>query len=324
MNYIMQNIKYILSSLVLLIAMSSCENLLTKELDIEDDFSYEDQLAISGFLNVSSNYSNLNLLVTKNQSIIQTSQDIQVLDDVTATLYKGENVVSTLINTELNGEQSPYYYHSDSLGMSTSGEYTIKVEHPELGTATATTIVPDSVEVISAIFDTISPTNNTFFDTPDANVELTIKDTEGNNYYNAQLSIHYTYKYVDGQGDTIRNSTKGIINMQSRLPDFINLDDGTVVFSDQTFDESEITLNFDAFGTRYLIEDSFYELDSISLTLLGLSEDAYRFKKSYKAYIDAQDFELFSEPVSLYNNVEGGLGYLGGIYQQSINVEFEE
>jgi len=97
--------------------------------------------------------------------------------------------------------------------------------------------------------------------------------------------------------DTSRNELEAVY-IESPNPLLSGGLSNDLLLSDQSFD-----------GQRYQVRlwiDN-YRDDPITLEVLHLTEDAYRYSISYAAYLEAGD-NPFSEPVQVHGNVDGGYG----------------
>lgn len=91
---------------------------------------------------------------------------------------------------------------------------------------------------------------------------------------------------------------------------------GVSVFDDYLFNGKQYTL--DVFTYHY----DYYNYDSIEVRINTISRDYYLFRKSFDAYREGDFFgEIFGEPVQVYTNVEGGIGLVAGITENSFRLK---
>lgn len=113
-------------------------------------------------------------------------------------------------------------------------------------------------------------------------------------------------------------------NGSGELLDAIEMDDESFVpscFSDEAFNGTEYGLDF--WFRLYYYEEKDADIPDIDpthyeLKLTAVSEDLYLYQKSVDAYDSYSGLgQFFSEPVSIHNNVKGGIGCVGAMSGKS-------
>lgn len=189
--------------------------------------------------------------------------------------------------------------------------YGISVDVPEMGRVEATSTLPSAIEVISV--DTASGQSSEGY--KQMEFAINIQD-DGNqkNYYGISIVTHdvhfnnedsssyssYAYPYF---------STKElfVVNGESDILDGGEKYGRVFFFPDDQFNGGTIAFK----GTKELWSggDSTYFVVQVE----SLSEAAYRYRLSYTNYSASLEDELFTEPVQVYSNIEGGFGVFGGL-----------
>lgn len=133
-------------------------------------------------------------------------------------------------------------------------------------------------------------------------VEFDLIDPPGEqNYYAFRVSVGQrtcTFDPDNGQvctDDSTRLNSLYLLSPDPLLSPGLSYD---LVLSDQSFD-----------GTRFRVRlqaDNFTDSTPF-LEVFHLSEDAYRYMRSFAAYQESRD-NPFAEPVQVHNNVDGGYG----------------
>lgn len=311
--------KIILFALISLFFFSACENILVKTLELED-FDYESQLVITGTL--ISNDSIFKLLISENRAITEPLYEWEPLEGAIATLYKEESSIGELTYNENSfieevwtgngwGEVSKGLYELELGNLDLSpGKYSIEVSHPNFDMATAESEIPESIPLKEIVFEEdygISPNN---LERSDA-ILITFDDPIGDNYYKFDtFSDSIRIDTFSFGGDTMFYERKLNLGIDTGEPNAVWAAGGILV-NDDLFDEKEHTIVI--YVQNYFSEDPVKDiLDFVSLSWEVISKDRYDFETSYSRYDDSNDFGPFSEAVSIFNNVEGGLGTFSG------------
>jgi len=84
---------------------------------------------------------------------------------------------------------------------------------------------------------------------------------------------------------------------------------GGIMFSDDLFDGTLFTINFNLSTNNYYYENV---PDSVEVYLIthSINEDLYNYLSSYQEYLDAEG-GFFVEPVNVFSNIENGIGVFG-------------
>lgn len=136
--------------------------------------------------------------------------------------------------------------------------------------------------------------------------ELVIDITDNANtedYYAFRVQVpQYNCRY-DVNLDSV------ICDTSFARPDYLYLDSPDPLLlqgENQSLLVTDQSFNGRTFRVRIQVDN--YQNARPRLEVLSLTEDAYRYAVSRKAYIDAGD-NPFAEPVNVHNNVTGGYGY---------------
>lgn len=327
------SLQLVFVALLIAMALSSCEDLLTKELDFEDDFDFEEQLGLSGTL--YNDFGGIDssritrILLAESQSVIEPEFVPKVYNDGEIFINRDGEYHGELIPS---GESDGLYLN---INQDTSeflefpvGEYEIQVNHPDYGLVSSKTTIPEPVYLTELSTDSLSISGSDFARTTPYLVTVTFTDPPGDNYYNFDIFTDNSNLELDtfiyGMDTFLIESYSYAYIESVNNTNVVETFDNGIFMRDELFDNSEFTLSFyiNIFGDNFM-DKTFEEiLDPVKLRWSCISEEQYNFRTSYFNYINSQDFGPFSEPVSLYSNIENGLGYFGA--ENYYNVPLEE
>lgn len=303
--------KIIIISIAISFIFCSCQDILTKTLELED-FDFEKQLVISGTL--ISSEEEFRLLVSENQAITEPLNDWQALEDAQVSIYKDGSLLSELAFEANAGEEnevdSLFVLDLNNVDVE-PGTYRVEVSHPDFPTATATSTLPEEIPITSIVFEEDFGIAPNFLERTDA-VLITINDpAEEKNYYSFTIEtdtiVLDTFEFL---GDTTFVEQELFVDIDSAEPNII-FTGGKVLFNDDFFNGTEHTIIFyvNSFFGRDLSEFK----DNMEIGWEVMSKEDFEFTQSLNLYYDSQGFGPFSEAVSLFNNVEGGVGIFSTI-----------
>lgn len=295
---------------ILLFSLYSCENLLIKDLELED-FDFEKQLVINASLNSTSD--SLVVFVSENISILETEQNIVFLQGAEVDLYfEGQKIADLEI-----GDDNRYYHYFDN-NVRPVGEYELVVKHANYKEARAITQIPEDIPILGldyiedAGFDPLQQIETSA-------VQIKFQDPPGDNYYSFQIfsDVIYTDTFIQGI-DTFIFENEIYIETNIDDPNVINTQENDILLSDELFNGKEYVLNV-KINNYNGIEPADLK-DYITLKWEVLSEDYFNYQTSLNRYYQSADFGLFSEPVTIHSNVENGLGVFVGVNRKFIKI----
>ena len=280
-------------------------------------------------------------------SLLDTDRPIQVLishsvgafsqniptciNDADVMLYENNIFLDTL-KINLDSTMYHYFYHDggfDSIPMhyyesniipNKDSNYRIDASHDNYPSISATTYIPNDIEIYDVQIDTLTHEdqigfNFSFLDNPNMD-----------NYYRLKLYSSCTKEWVDElTGEMQSYSFNGYVEMMSNDPSFpgglpwngYTFVGNKVVFSDALFNGEEKNIRLD-------IESSFrYEnCDTIRLQFSVFSADTYSYYNSLTDHRGNGALSIFGgEVIPVYSNVENGLGSLISTNAQIIQIK---
>ena len=287
----MRNTLIILASLILL---CSCE----EELDISLT-QKEKKIVINSFFND-------NELIHVNISANQPATDkdtILFIDNACVLLYANDIFLDTLT---FKGEG---YYYSDEVIPEAGMSYNLRVEVP--GMTTATTDYSQIPVVVKGFLLDTSSFIDKISDKEIREVILRFKDIENTtNYYLLHIMWEGTWYEYDADSnivDTVKRKVSYGGGQGINIPA-----SGKFLFTDELFegDTIEKTLYFrkNLYGSG--LEGS--ENVKAWFKLCTVSEEYYLYGKSCAEQNNSIDWSIFVEPVTVYSNVNNGVGIFAG------------
>jgi hypothetical protein len=302
-------VQILLLAIIASLAMTSCEDALVKDLDIEDDLDFEQRLGLSGTIfhqfDGDPDFQVSGILLAESQSIIENPEEVVYYEGGELNVSNSSGVVGQFM--ELGDGRYIGVDPNTMLNYDFPAEtYSVEVTHPSLGMVSATTTMPEPVYLTEITLDSIDVPESEFSDLTPFLVTMTFTDPPGENFYGFTIDrIPPNTEYF-----TVRPRLQQVNN-----PNLVWLNSDLVVFTDEIFEDSEYTISFyiDISVTGAILSDLTIEQIKSQLRIVWscFSEDRYRFDISYDNFVDSSDLGPFFEPVSLYNNVENGLGYFG-------------
>jgi len=291
--------------LILIIVLIACEK--TVYIDIPDKGR---KITINSLFNPDSL---LKVYVSKSCYILD--YDIQAIENATVEIYENGILIDTLpyLNNGL--------YKSATQKPSSGDRYKIIVTVPGMGTAETESYIPPETNIISIDTALVMRTDIDGYKYEQLEFKVKFKDNpDKNNYYLLALTQINIYTYDDYEGDTIITDT-------IQCNRYCESDDPSVV---EHLWEEGLLFNDNLFnGNTYVFILStgkyFEEGASICVNLKSISEGYFKYLATCNKHMEA-NWDPFMEKISVYTNVEGGVGIFGGysLATDTIHVYGEE
>lgn len=299
--------------------LSSCENLLIKDLEI-DDTQFEKQVVVQAF--VEANSDSIVAFISENESVLTPTTSIKFLEGASVQLFYEGNEIAILEQ----GSDGRYYHFFDS-PLTDRGSYEILVSNTPFKDARASTILPEDRSISNLDFNYDVGTDPLDMSTV-SEISFVINDEPGRDYYTINFSSTPISidTFVFQPGDTtFQENTIFVYPASTQLDPSISTSgfQNDIIISDETFDgqskEIKIRVLLDQNTNVPGYEDEVREVLRLGFT--SHSEDSFKYSVSLDDYYQSGDFGLFSEPVSVYTNIENGLGVFAGRSKKIYNFE---
>jgi len=316
--------RYIYILLAAVVITSSCEK--NVEIDIEE---IAPMIVMNGVL---ASGEDVSIFLSRTRHILDNAE-ITPLINAEVTITNEDGQTDSLVIGEYQ------IYRTGNMEIIPGKSYTVTANAPGYNEASATATIPEPVPIRS--MDTISRVNEWGDNIYD--FEMTFEDVEGeSNFYmisitatyeNAWMTDTYIYDtlYVDPEKDTVVTGYRleivenRIVQNEAIWFESENLaieqrdrNQGRLLFSDRLFDGKRYTLT-GTFNTWFLYQAA----DTVTLyySLHSIDNDYYKYIDTRADHYYAQD-DPFAVPVVVHNNIENGIGILGGmsVYTDSMKL----
>lgn len=204
---------------------------------------------------------------------------------------------------------------NSNINYTPGDEYTITLDYPDLESAKAVAVVPQSPPAVTGI--KVKRVKTGGFDEDEVlRLTFTIQDpSEVENYYRLRVKMIDQIIGLSSSGDTvsIESAIPATYNYgYSEDPSVFSTDNG-ILISDKSFNGTtkELIINLESYPTSFEffggIEDTFVESGTGGMYFEQISEERYNFDRSLQNARNS-DGGPFSTPVSVFTNVENGFG----------------
>ena len=259
-------------------------------LDVEPP-EHVKQLAVHCY--VSSNSEILYAGLSETRALLDNGQNLDVVSDGALSLYNDDTKLFDFVPNATSNSFVNYTYNNTTEFGTKEGVMELRASAPGYPELRATQTFPKFVPVTDVKFEeegTIDIDGSKL----DA-VEITFTDPAGEeNYYEIGLV----------RVDSSASGNLCIGRMSVETQD-LNAERGgdwdAILLTDAGFDGQEYKIILG-------IYNSFNQGGNITLQWKCISKEHYQYSKSLRAFNDSGDLGGFAEPVSIFSNVENGLG----------------
>jgi len=297
--------------LLFLLCCFSCEE--PVELDME---VFESQVVVSS--NFSPNHP-FQISLSKNKDIL-TNSPAEFIGNAEVQILDGQGV---LLNTlKFNKDIVAPYYGLANFRPEPNAAYQLSINVPGFPTILARDKAPKPVALKSLQVDSIavsSADENTYA----FNIQTSFTDPNKEaNYYHLKLY----YKPVSGRTNPngFTETTKEhylplttLVSNEENPSVVFDIDNSGVLFTDESFNGQWITLQFDALLDKMKAG----EFPKIVGELRTVSPNYYQYHTSLSRQLANQD-RPFAEPITVFSNIENGLGIFAGfsLHRDSVTI----
>ncbi len=284
------NTKNIFFYIAILLVASSCEDAFTTTLKV-DPPPHTTQLV--GHCYIDNEADIIAASVTKSFGLLEDiSEQEDLINDATVEIYESGTLKYTLDAIDPND-----IFGNVNFGIElnepfsrTDNEYELRISHPDYETISAKQTMPLIVPVTS-----VKKSGRFVNEDIDEGfgVDIKFNDPGGvENYYEVQLI------FVDTSSS--QDYTYPIYISSSDLNVSMGIDYNTLLISDNTFDGRSYTLTIGTYS----------EYDNMFVVWRSISKEMYLYSRSVGQQNQIEG-DPFAEPVSIFSNMENGLGLFG-------------
>ncbi len=295
-------LRNIIIAFSILFVFTSCEDYLTETIEFEE-LGFEPQIVINAKVRDTLDF--LQISVSPNINLADgASSDFTFINGATVKVFIDGEEFEAIEDIDADPNVESYNYRLE-LGENfdlSDKVYELEVSHPDYTTVRSNTFVGQFPMINDISFEEEARTT-TFFGYPlvqDATTFTIVDEDEGPNFYKIDMNTDGFFSFVETDD-----------------ADAINLGgfEGTVLLSDENFVNGVKQI------TVFSENNPWQEAIDRSLIVSNISESEYLFLQSFELYQQSTDFGFFSEPVTLYTNIENGLGVFSAIQSESFPVE---
>lgn len=299
-----------ISLIVLIFILFSCEDYNRKIIEFEE-IGFEPLMVLNA--RVVSTSDSLLISISKNVNYAESANaQFEKISGATITFTIDGTESYTAIEADFSASEklNPFnYLVTFDTNQELSGKsFEIVAEHPDYKTVRSVITLPSNSEVEDIVFIPDARVTTQFgYPYEWDGVDLTILDNpDSDNFYFLDVVGRsgldtIIYEIEPGVLDTIiGNFGGGSFNTEAEEFGALNVNGG-VLISDENFNGTNKTV-------RLFYEDYSFEPTDKFVEIRNISRSDYLFIQSYDLYQNSQDFGFFSEPTTLYSNIENGLG----------------
>ncbi|MCB9301616.1 MAG: DUF4249 domain-containing protein [Lewinellaceae bacterium] len=258
------------------------------------------------------------VVVSKSQSILDEAP-VEYVRDATVEIYQGDTYLETLELIDPKQAMEFPYYATTQLVPEANVLYTIRVSAPGYEPVTARSKIPDPTQILSAMASAFQ-----LEDEPETNqwiasyqLSLSFEDPgEELNFYHISL-FQQIFTFEIAEGDTLLTGQymqPVMFDPKENSNIRVAHISGGLLLSDEAFDSKII--NFDI-PLRISLDKDRELLGKLFVDLRTVSEEYYRYFSALSRQGNSNG-SPFSEPVILFDNIDGGQGIFAG-YNSSLD-----
>lgn len=300
--------KYLLFLIGASVAMTSCQNFFSQTVEI-DPPEYTPSMVFHELISDQDDTLKINL--TRNYGVLEPVDDYNnwaVKGAVVEWWQNGQKVLTLL---PLSADSSQVYFGLLPAPLQAGQEYQIKVSHPDFEPVTATQVLPAPLEKVDNIVLKRQFSTNEF-DEPISQLEFNIMDkADEKNFYEFFLEVKSINRFIvdylpDGtpvyDTFTYNYTTPFDVTFDPNLREGLG---NSLLLNDQFTNGQEYK-----FKGQFIDYQNSDQTQEFYLVTRTITQEYYYWAKSYVQQSNSGDNPL-AEPVSVYNNLENGLGIFG-------------
>ncbi len=312
------HISTIFSLLILLLLVSACEK--EVELNIKE---VDPKLAV--LCNFSPEEPFV-LELSRSKAINSTNLDPSFVNSADVQICLDNEVIETILPVSSSPDANSKFQSTVAVPK-IKQVYTLKIEADGLPAVTATSSIPEAIEISHSTIGAIAS-----FETEDDELEgyhvrlgVQFEDpADETNYY--QISFYQevltsSQALQENNIETLPN--EGFSFIDDDITNYVNLLDGGIMFKDLTFNGT--TKEF-VFQPRFFYNPGTLPATStpinIIIELRSVSEEYYKYYTSIYRQ-SSQDSTPFSNPTVIYSNIKNGYGIFAGYSKNVVKTPIE-
>lgn len=295
-------------------------------IDVGDDLDYQDQLVIGALLRPDSA---IRVSVARSQFILEEQRfdqpsRLQVTDATVRVYENGILLGETSESSSLEFETFARY--SFPFSAVSGRTYRIEVERSGYPTATAEETISQETAVATISNLNTNGTFDQFGGYVDIDFTVELEDPLGDDYYQIVLFGETQEPYFFDTDTGFVEVTDSLRTVRYELyteTNSVAVEEylyNQLIFDDRLFNGSNFSIRCES---DFWFQNGVFEVEpKLVIQVNKLSESYYNYitTTELQSWLDG---DPFAEPVQIYSNVEGGLGFLGSYTSVLIEVPIE-
>lgn len=262
--------------------------------------------ALSSGYGISPNEDSLQLILSYSLDIMDIGDPGPITDAKVQIREASGNWISVV-------ERANGYYSTNQIQITPGKHYDVKASASGYDDVTASCYIPTPVSIDKIEFTGLSNPDTMNYEPGYANYDVTITDPgDGLRYYS-----------LSGEYINADSTLSYEVYLTSRSPYARAISDGDYYYelqelfaSNELYEGKKVTIPIQVYLGYWGGEDT--SSVKLKLTLRSMDEAAFRYHSSLQRYyVFGGGGDPFTQPVQVYSNVSGGLGFIGGYTQTS-------
>lgn len=297
---------FISACALLCLAITACE----KPVDFDTIQSPEELVVISNFTSDRA----LQVVVTKTRSVFEDGEDYPYVPNAEVDLYLNDGTfVESLVFNQAKNEQGVPFYTTITFNPQPNESYLLEVSAPGYATVTARSRIPTPIDLIGVTMSNFSsqhrPASDDIELTYDLHIDFQDPDEEKNYYHISLVQELQEFNTIAGDTNLLGFAQEHLLfdpreNTKERTAHL----GGGILIQDEFFNGKAFNCTL---PIQYAYDPSKFKIGQLIVELRVVSEEYYRYFSSLSRQFASRG-EPFSEPVFVFNNVEGGKGVFAG------------
>lgn len=269
------------------------------------------------------------LELSKSKSINSTNLSSHIINNADVQICLNNEVIETILPLNNSSDANTKYQSTVALPK-IKQVYTLKVNVDGLAPITATSSIPEAIEISHSSIGEINSflTDDTETEGYEVRIGIQLDDpADETNYY--QVSFYQevlTSQPSAQQNEIIITPNDGYSLIDDDLTNNFNVIDGGILFKDLTFNGTTKEFVFQPLF-YYKPEDVSTNISStpqnIIIELRSVSEEYYKYYTSVYRQSSQDKSTPFSNPTVIYSNIKNGYGVFAGYSKSTVKTPIE-
>lgn len=267
------------------------------------------------------------LELSKSKSINSTKLGTNIVNNADVQICVDNVVIETILPLNTSPDANSKFQSTQALPK-TKQVYTLKIDAEGLAPITATSSIPEAIEISHSTIGAIVPFETDDDETEGYHVRLGVQfedPAHETNYYQISFFQEILTSEPAAQENNIETSSNdGYSFIDDDIINNFNLIDGGILFKDLTFNGTTKEFVFQPkFFYKPGTPSSTATPINIIIELRSVSEEYYKYYTSIYRQSSQDNNTPFSNPTVIYSNVKNGYGVFAGYSKYTVSTPFE-